>query len=445
MLLEKILIEKKILKINLKKYYFFLFFSTFLFFLSLYFIFLLTEKMGITFKIFDSKNITTKQKIQIYLWMVLFLSIAFNLIWFIDSLAMIFINKYYRFNIYRCSKWLKLKLFFTFRYKLFTQLCKRVNDFKEEEIDFVKYMQKNRFLLQGSKSILWKYKDFERQTNDFDFNAFEINAKLNDLEKQKNIEIKQKDNIVGKLIFNGVSVEVIISKYVPSYFVENKRGIKIPKITWMIAMKFHQLVKLYNLRKDGNIVSKEKINNTLIDTAFLLSKLKIFNINKIILNIQYLYISNFFIGYFLNSNCFDDFSDGNITKFSEYLATEINDLKNVNELFFFFDELISKLKSNTLMIKMAKSINQIIKDKEKLENNFLNYSSSEEREISSLKRIFSSEAEKNKFIKDNYQDYSFGSKVIKLFYDLFENDPNKQLDTLDIRQIMLLELNKKLI
>ncbi|MDD7896548.1 hypothetical protein PUW91_00310, partial [Metamycoplasma hyosynoviae] len=86
-----------------------------------------------------------------------------------------------------------------------------------------------------------------------------------------------------------------------------------------------------------------------------------------------------------------------------------------------------------------------IKDKEKLENNFLNYSSSEEREISSLKRIFSSEAEKNKFIKDNYQDYSFGSKVIKLFYDLFENDPNKQLDTLDIRQIMLLELNKKLI
>lgn len=439
----KLFTEKKLLKNSTTKYFCFLFLSIFFLVITLILLIAINANRSKFLNYLNFKHIKNL-RITIYLHIFFVTLIMLQIYWFINSLCIILINKYFKFNIFRAIKWLKIWTFCSLKFELLENISKPIENFTNEEIDLIKNMQENNLFLHGSKSIAYKYKDFWRKTNDMDFCSFENKLKNLDLNIKQNIKITFYDKITAKLLLNNKNIEVLIAKYIPNYFIQTKREIKIPKLQWMIAMKIHQLLKLFLIQKEGMKVSKEKIQNTFLDLAFLLNKGGKYNINKTILFIKYLYISNFFISYYLNKLNFSDYSEKNIKEFVEYCSNNIKQLENVNELYFFFDLVLTKLQNNQELIKMSKAMNIIIQEKEKLENKFLNYSTHENKNISSLERQFSSEKEKNDFLKTNYENLPITSKIIKLFNSNWTIGFNNKNNNIDIRQILLFELNKKI-
>ncbi|WP_373435073.1 MAG4530 family protein [Metamycoplasma equirhinis] len=197
------------------------------------------------------------------------------------------------------------------------------------------------------------------------------------------------------------------------------------------------------MNTDKKILTNEKIENALLDLAFLLSKLKSININKIEKYIEYLLISDFFLSYYLNNFWFDKLIS-TTKNFEGYLKEKLEKLEIFSELNFFFKEIIAKIRINGHLNKMINAMSEISKQKEKIEMNFLNLSSSENKEVSSLKRTFKNQKEKNNFVDTNYLKYPIKSKSISSFINDLKNRKNAS-NEIDIRIMILYELNKRMV
>lgn len=442
---EKIQLMKdgKYLKNKLLKYYFFLLFSIFLFVLNFYLTLILYEKSIPMFKSFDLSKIDKYQKSYVLIWIFMIIFGYLEINWFINSLSSILLNRYFEFNIFRSLKWFKVKLFTLFKFSLFKQIKQKIEENNMESKDFINYMQNNNFILHGSQAISFKYSDFWRKTNDLDFISKDLNSKLKNIDKYKNIKINFIDDITAKLELEQTKIEVLIAKYIPNKYISKINGIKIPNIKWMIAMKIHQLFRLYLMNKNEISISKNKIQNTLLDLAFLLNKSNSWKMNKTIHAIANLYLSNFFISYYINTYCFNLTNKEDNQNLLKYLKNKIQENKMTNELLFFFDELLNKLNNEKTIQIMSNKINEIVKNKEELEIKFIETSTNENKEISTLKRLFLTKLEKENFLKNQYKNSNIKNKYITFLLKDFEKI-NEKDNELDIRKILLLELNKQI-
>ncbi|WP_373436176.1 MAG4530 family protein [Metamycoplasma equirhinis] len=444
MILEKntkFIETKKFVKTKFSKYYFFLFLATLFFVLTIIAVLFLSDK---TYGLLNSEKFREKSNRESYFVLITFFFILSLLEFFLfmNSLAAIVFNKYYKFNIFRAIKWLKIKLIFSFNFSKLS-LFTSDNSFSKKDIDLLKYMAKNNYVLQGSKAIAYKFKDFWRKTNDFDFISSANLPNTNSLKSLEGLSILYIDNIVGKLNYNDSIIEILFYKYIPKIYCKQVKDILIPNIYWMVAMKFIQFFKLYLVNTDKKILTNEKIENALLDLAFLLSKLKSININKIEKYIEYLLISDFFLSYYLNNFWFDKLIS-TTKNFEGYLKEKLEKLEIFCELNFFFKEIIAKIRINDHLNKMINAMSEISKQKEKIEMNFLNLSSSENKEVSSLKRIFKNQKEKNNFVDTNYLKYPIKSKSISSFINDLKNRKNAS-NEIDIRIMILYELNKRMV
>ncbi|MGP1451289.1 MAG: MAG4530 family protein [Metamycoplasmataceae bacterium] len=442
---EKIQLMKdgKYLKNKLLKYYFFLLFSIFLFVLNFYLTLILYEKSIPMFKSFDLSKIDKYQKSYVLIWIFMIIFGYLEINWFINSLSSILLNRYFEFNIFRSLKWFKVKLFTLFKFSLFKQIKQKIEENNMESKDFINYMQNNNFILHSSQAISFKYSDFWRKTNDLDFISKDLNSKLKNIDKYKNIKINFIDDITAKLELEQTKIEVLIAKYIPNKYISKINGIKIPNIKWMIAMKIHQLFRLYLMNKNEISISKNKIQNTLLDLAFLLNKSNSWKMNKTIHAIANLYLSNFFISYYINTYCFNLTNKEDNQNLLKYLKNKIQENKMTNELLFFFDELLNKLNNEKTIQIMSNKINEIVKNKEELEIKFIETSTNENKEISTLKRLFLTKLEKENFLKNQYKNSNIKNKYITFLLKDFEKI-NEKDNELDIRKILLLELNKQI-
>ena len=165
--------------------------------------------------------------------------------------------------------------------------------------------------------------------------------------------------------------------------------------------------------------------------------------NKTINAIANLYLSNFFISYYINTYCFDLTNKEDNQNLLKYLKNKIEENKRTNELLFFFDELLNKLNNEKTIQIMSNKINEIVKNKEELEIKFIETSTNENKGISTLKRLFLTKLEKENFLKNQYKNSNIKNKYIIFLLKDFEKI-NEKDNELDIRKILLLELNKQI-
>nr|WP_233750368.1 hypothetical protein [Mycoplasmopsis agalactiae] len=253
--------------------------------------------------------------------------------WTINSLSNILFNKFYYYNIFKSLNWLKVKLFTAFRFKDFAKLCKKNNFVSNEQLSLIKQMQDIGFLVQGSKSIAIKYSDYFRETSDIDFVSENSSSRIINLDKLSNIAFNFKDQIIAKSRHNDTEIEVLSPKILPKEFAVYKSGIKVPKLNFMIAMKVHQLLRLYKLKTEGKEIPATKIKNSLLDLAFLLSKSCCLKYKKILWSFKNLSLLNLFSSYHLNTFAFDDFD--NIKKSLGFVNSYIEKFKTLKKLMTF--------------------------------------------------------------------------------------------------------------
>ncbi|WP_406617276.1 MAG4530 family protein [Mycoplasmopsis adleri] len=439
------IIEKHVIKKKLVQYYVSTLFSTiFLISLSYLTLFLISSpEKYITFFGFPKKTIKIFQ--PIFVVMNIF-GLWGLIIWLFNSISSILVNKYYKFNIFRAIKWAKIKFAFLIKTQLLKELNEEIQKNNTDELELIKTFNNNHLVLQGSKALSIKYKDFWRETNDLDFISVRNLKDYEFLNSIDNLKINYIDNIVAKLDYKGKEIEVLFPKAILSYYTEQKDGVVIPNYNWMLAMKIHQLFSFYSVdhdEKSEQKVSFQKIKNSLIDIAFLLSKKQYYNVKILAKYILDLYVSNLFIAYFTNHHILNISTNNSIKEFKKYINEKISKIDSIEEVQYLIDDLCNELMHNEKIKNIAKYVNEIITNKENIEEEFLNHSTNSKREINSLKRLFNSANEKNQYIKNKFKNLNNIDEVLVPF--------NKQIienlgsdNELDIRQILLFELNEKL-
>ncbi|WP_350222674.1 MAG4530 family protein [Mycoplasmopsis agalactiae] len=359
------------------------------------------------------------------------------LMWTINSLSNILFNKFYYYNIFKSLNWLKVKLFTAFRFKDFAKLCKKNNFVSNEQLSLIKQMQDIGFLVQGSKSIAIKYSDYFRETSDIDFVSENSSSRIINLDKLSNITFNFKDQIIAKSKHNDTEIEVLSPKILPKEFAVYKSGIKVPKLNFMIAMKVHQLLRLYRLKSEGKEIPATKIKNSLLDLGFLLSKSCCLQYRKILWSFKNLSLLNLFSSYHLNTFAFDDFD--NIKESLKFANSYIQKIQNIEEVYDFLDKFTDLLKNDKEALFIGKRVNLIIKNKRTIEERYLQNSTALDKSLLALERNFTSNNEKFMYLGKFKKTIEL--KALQNIINLFENSPDSSL-FIDIRKILLLELNE---
>nr|WP_233742327.1 hypothetical protein [Mycoplasmopsis agalactiae] len=357
--------------------------------------------------------------------------------WTINSLSNILFNKFYDYNIFKSLNWLKVKLFTAFRFKDFAKLCKKNNFVSNEQLSLIKQMQDVGFLVQGSKSIAIKYNDYFREASDIDFVSENASSRIINLDKLSNITFNFKDQIIAKSRHNDTDIEVLSPKILPKEFAVYKSGIKIPKLNFMIAMKVHQLLRLYRLKSEGKEIPATKIKNSLLDLGFLLSKSCCLEYRKILWSFKNLSLLNLFSSYHLNTYAFDDFD--NIKESLKFANSYIQKIQNIEEVYDFLDKFTDLLKNDKEALFIGKRVNLIIKNKRTIEEKYLQNSSALDKSLLALERNFASNNEKLMYLGKFKKPIEL--KALKNIINLFEKLPDSSL-FIDIRKILVLELNE---
>lgn len=141
-------------------------------------------------------------------------------------------------------------------------------------------------------------------------------------------------------------------------------------------MKMHQILYLYllnNVDKISKLDYEVKIKNSYIDLAFLLSKNNYWNYKKITEAFSYLYLSNYFLQFYLNKNIFDFSKPQNAEKFFEIRQVK-NNSQNINfsEVYLFTRNFVKLIDKNIFVKNIGDGINKILENKHSLYDKFIN-------------------------------------------------------------------------
>ena len=310
------------------------------------------------------------------------------------------------FTIYLLIRWI-LKFYFNFFlkrniFKSFFAVMfllklsfnwKKYNCIDEETINIIKTFSRENLALQGSMSILWSNSNFYRKPNDMDFISMSISNKylLNDLSLLKNDNLKiEMDNIFYKLAINDHKIEILQPKLFAAKFFRKKNDVFIPKLTWQIAMKYVQIFDcVFNVG-----ISQEKIKESVIDLAFLLTDRIVYSKNIIktfILNS----LSNLFVKYFTNNATYSFDDEEYKSRLDNFFKCEVLDILKGNNLSWIYKRIFSIYKKivNDEQIKAINSnINNLLQNKDDLYKELLSLGNI--KSLSSLKIYFDTKEER---------------------------------------------------
>ncbi|ADE19487.1 hypothetical protein MCRO_0424 [Mycoplasma crocodyli MP145] len=430
---------------NKKKWYIHILLIFDLIYLSIfsYFIYLIIQERinpDIKKVIEDSKEL-----FQIIIGLIiLFIPAAWFFMYYVLTLS---ISNNYWFNLYRSLKKLNLYFFFTFK---FNNISKKISidEFNSNEVGFFKFMSnnQNKYALQGSASIKYRYNDFYRDVNDFDFLA--TTQKQIDLKNlsYENLNIESNYLNLGKGKYYNKSVELINVKIIPQKSIYLKDGVMIPNLYWMFAMKYSQIFKLiqsYNI-KDTIPNYDNKLNNSLKDLAFLLTKKNIFSKKMFCKELELLITTNYFLSLVIKEKKVIDLSDEdqqqNLINFIK--TFNFND-SNLIEVKLWLSEINNIIFNNKRLMIISKYMNSNTTnmsnlltrlDNEKIITNVDNY---EKIKVKINTQRFLS----------NYQeiDFNYHKDNLYKFLSSFEHlDTKNNESEIDIRLILIYDLIKEL-
>lgn len=363
---------------------------------------------------------------------------------FTKTMSIIMINKYFEFNIFRALKWFKIYLIINFHYDIFKMINAKNSTSDKLNTNLISFFDSKGLVLYGGGSINFAYNDFWRENNDLDFASASNETKYIDTKSLENLEEKFKDFAASKYQYNNIKIEVLYLKYIPKRFITTKNNIKIPNINFMIAMKMHQILHLYLVNNDDKISKLDyeaKIKNSYIDLAFLLSKNNYWNYKKITEAFSHLYLSNYFLQFYLNKNIFDFSKPQNTEKFLEFV--KLNNSKNINfsEVYLFIRNFVKLIDKNIFIKNIGDGINKILENKHSLYDKFINEPKLNKNNFSSLKWTFANEHEKNDFLNKYYKNIDVQNPIVNCFLNELNGTDNNMLD---VRKILLYELNQKM-
>ncbi|MCE6061384.1 hypothetical protein J8A71_00445 [Mycoplasmopsis agalactiae] len=442
---DKIYVAEKYKRNNISMYFASLFFAPVIFSFIFYVFLIFFDRLPLYFDALTKQSLEKfmnehiAQNVYVLAIATIFRIIILYLLlmWTINSLANILFNKFYDYNIFKSLKWLQVKLFTAFKFKDFTKLRKKNKLVSDEEVSLIKHMQDVGFLVQGSKSIAIKYSDYFREASDIDFVSKNASSRISNLDKLSNITFSFKDQIIAKSKHNDTDIEVLSPKILPEVFAVYKSGIKVPKLNFMIAMKVHQLLRLYKLKTEDKEIPAIKIKNSILDLAFLLSKSCCLEYKKILWSFKNLSLLNLFSSYHLNTFAFDDFD--NIKKSLGFVNSYIEKIQNIEEAYDFLDKFTDLLKNDKEALFIGKRVNLIIKNKREIEEKYLQNSSALDKSLLALERNFASNNDKLMYLGKFKKPIEL--KALKNIINLFESSPDSSF-FIDIRKILLLELNE---
>lgn len=203
----------------------------------------------------------------------------------------------------------------------------------------------------------------------------------------------------------------------------------------MVATKIKQIFNLISLEAE-----KEKIKNSMIDLAFLFSKMKIFNKNKVIKKVFSSYVSDLFLWYFLDKKVSDlSFlhKKANIEKVEKFFSYENFDFfkdNNILEVFYLYESIIGFIYKDSLLFKNNEKIEKILNFKNKIDSYYLEFSTASNKDLSRFQREFLNENEKNSYLQIFKNNDLELEKFCYSFLEVFKYDKN---NILDIRHILL--------
>ena len=209
-------------------------------------------------------------------------------------------------------------------------------------------------------------------------------------------------------------------------------------------MKMHQILHLYLVNNDDKISKLDyeaKIKNSYIDLAFLLSKNNYWNYKKITEAFSHLYLSNYFLQFYLNKNIFDFSKPQNTEKFLEFV--KLSNSKNINfsEVYLFIRNFVKLIDKNIFVKNIGDGINKILENKHSIYDKFINEPKLNKNNFSSLKWTFANEHEKNDFLNKYYKNIDVQNPIVNCFLNELNGTDNNMLD---VRKILLYELNQKM-
>ncbi|ADE19443.1 MAG4530 family protein [Mycoplasma crocodyli] len=375
---------------------------------------------------------------------IIFSIIVIPLIWLIlINITILGVQYQYQKNIFKGIKWLKCYYFIKFQYSNITDLKVNKNVFKTDLVKFIKFMNSNNLVLQGSCSIAYKYKDYYREFNDIDFLG-NSNKRL-DTEKLKfeNFTFESNNLNLGKGKYTNHPIEVLNVKTITKKSYCNYNDVNIPNYYWMLAMKYSQFFKILQVNKDfNNDLIIKKMNNTLADIAFLLSKKRVFSFKKFYENFELLILSNSFFEMLINqSKLFNLYDEDTILKLNNFLKDYQWKQKNMHEVFLWLELITKKLTSSQKFLQFNKSINRI--------------SGSWDKSVLSLvdKKIVLDYSDiKNLNVKINYDNYfnyykneltEMKKNNLSNLFVLFKIEAKEKEVKVDIRNIIILQILKE--
>ncbi|WP_412031302.1 MAG4530 family protein [Metamycoplasma buccale] len=356
----------------------------------------------------------------------------FVLYFFYKSILILRFNYQYKRNIFKAFFTLRKIFILNFNWAGF-------NNISNYKLNIIKLLASQNLALQDSLSIVLKHKWFYRAVNDLEFISIDNSNNpilFDNLEKTNNIVKELANEYFYKIVINNnQKVNILRLKVYFKNFFYKKKGILIPKHSCQIAMKIEQILKLL-VNYD---ISNEKIINSVNDLAFLISYRKS-SFKKIkeafILNS----ISDYFVNYFLNDKNYDFKNIEYMNKLNLFLTNDLKVLfenNNFKKMHILIKTLISRIIEDQTIKEFNYKINYLLKNREMLHYEYLNFSKASNKELPKLKLQFPNAKERSKFIEEK----CFIFKNKKLFAKLpnfLENDKNY----LDVRLFLLSKLDQ---
>ncbi|PYF42228.1 MAG4530 family protein [Metamycoplasma alkalescens] len=368
---------------------------------------------------------------------ILLTLLTLSTFWWVNSLAHILFVRYYHHNIFKAEKWLKVKLFTTLNIAAYKTLNKNLNMLSNKDKKFLFEMQEAELIPQGDYALALAYKDYYYKPNKIEFIAINENFNPKAIANSNNLEISSMNEVFIKAKYQDIDIEISRPRFIPLAYQKNKSKMILPNKNYLLALKLQQLLQIYQSKQAGKKVAEANIETNLSNIAFILAKEKNLCFKTIIKDFKNASIDHYFVNYFLKTFIFEDFEK--LNDFQTMLNKFIDKSKNFNELKWFFEQFFLTIKNDKELSQLHHLMNKIIANKVEIDNKYLKNLSSKNKKRNGFKLQFTNLQEKQTYLAQFPNQ--FKSQLIANYYANFNNE---QQNTIDMRAILLLELNKQL-
>ncbi|WP_029513495.1 MAG4530 family protein [Mycoplasmopsis primatum] len=364
----------------------------------------------------------------IFIHIVLSISLIISFFIFMTFLTKLLINKYFYLNIFRCLKWVKIMFLLTGKFSLFKKFNASMDTFSQQDFEYIKWAQKNGFVIVGNKAISYRYKNYYKKCDDLNFVANSSNVALKSVKTFAGSKLEKLDLSSYKISLNGKKMFFSMAEYIPSKFISWNILISIPTFNWTINKQIMDIIELFVLWKNDKYSEKiiNDIEEAFFDLTFLIHKSKIWKINSYVKQFKVLYVSLFFKAYFTNIGLLNIYDENDTKAFIDFIEKYCNRYNHSFELISFFNEILVQIQKDKTYKPISDSMQKLINEKKHLE----------------IKRRFLNIDQKIQFMTNHYPE-EIKNEILLLYLNGLLNVG--EIDNeIDSRIILIKEINKSI-